>query len=264
MTLQFEKADRIKEFLELDRVPVLFEKLAPHQAYLSAVWDNYVEVMATGEIDPPTKELMGLSIAVAKPSEYMVEFQRLRVRARGWGPEEELEALAATDHFEGFDAFAHAIHVDSEWRPRQLLGAEPTLLDHEDHVTVPYVLESDDPRVQEVYAEIEKTLGMGVVPNIFKAMAHQPALLKAKWDGYKAVMTAGKLSTLAKELIAVSVSAVNACYYCVDAHSTAGRRLGLSDAGLVEAACVVDLFTGLCSIATGLGLRREDVEGGVA
>jgi hypothetical protein len=46
----------------------------------------------------------------------------------------------------------------------------------------------------------------------------------------------------------------------VDAHSTAGRQFGLSEAGLVEAACVIDLFAGLCSIASGLGLTRADVE----
>jgi len=44
----------------------------------------------------------------------------------------------------------------------------------------------------------------------------------------------------------------------VDAHSTAGRQLGLSEAGLVEAACVIELFSGLCSTAAGLGLTGED------
>jgi hypothetical protein len=34
----------------------------------------------------------------------------------------------------------------------------------------------------------------------------------------------------------------------------------LSEAGLVEAACVIDLFCGLCSIAGGLGLTQADAE----
>jgi hypothetical protein len=48
----------------------------------------------------------------------------------------------------------------------------------------------------------------------------------------------------------------------VDAHSTAGRQLGLSEAALVEAACVVDLFAGLCSLASGLGLTDRDIPTG--
>jgi len=46
----------------------------------------------------------------------------------------------------------------------------------------------------------------------------------------------------------------------VDAHSTAGRQFGLSEAGLVEAAAVIDLFSGMCSVATSFGLTEADVE----
>jgi hypothetical protein len=41
----------------------------------------------------------------------------------------------------------------------------------------------------------------------------------------------------------------------VDAHTTAGRQLGLSEAGLVEVAAVIDLFAGLSSFANGCGLK---------
>jgi hypothetical protein len=44
----------------------------------------------------------------------------------------------------------------------------------------------------------------------------------------------------------------------VDAHSAVGRQLGLSQEGLVEAACVVDLFAGLCTLAQGFALTGED------
>ena len=38
-------------------------------------------------------------------------------------------------------------------------------------------------------------------------------MLKAKWEAYKAIMARGELRRLTKELIAVAVSAVNACFY---------------------------------------------------
>ncbi|MFV1964214.1 MAG: hypothetical protein ACC628_02235 [Pirellulaceae bacterium] len=75
------------------------------------------------------------------------------------------------------------------------------------------MLNSDDATVREVYDEIKKTMRIPFVPNIFKALAHQPAMLRAKWESYKAIMGAGKLKRLTKEPVAVAVSAVNACFY---------------------------------------------------
>jgi hypothetical protein len=44
----------------------------------------------------------------------------------------------------------------------------------------------------------------------------------------------------------------------VDAHSAAGRQLGLSEQGLVEVAATVDLFAGLCALAAGFQLTASD------
>jgi alkylhydroperoxidase family enzyme len=88
-----------------------------------------------------------------------------------------------------------------------------SLIDREIEVNVPYVFESDDATVRRVYDEIKKTMRIPFVPNIFKALAHQPAMLEAKWESYQAVMGTGQLKRLTKELVAVAVSAVNACFY---------------------------------------------------
>jgi len=44
----------------------------------------------------------------------------------------------------------------------------------------------------------------------------------------------------------------------VDAHSAAGRQLGLSPQGLVETAAVIDLFASLCALAMGWELNGAD------
>ena len=88
-----------------------------------------------------------------------------------------------------------------------------SLVDQEIDVNVPYIVNSDDPVVNRVYDEICSKMGLSFVPNIFKAMAHQPAMLEAKWESYKAIMLHGSLSRLTKELIAVAVSSVNSCFY---------------------------------------------------
>jgi alkylhydroperoxidase/carboxymuconolactone decarboxylase family protein YurZ len=69
-------------------------------------------------------------------------------------------------------------------------------------------------KVKQIYAEIMASLGTDFVPNLYKVMAPKPDYLEANWGKVKAVMVApGKLDRLTKEIIAVAVSAVNACVY---------------------------------------------------
>ena len=59
--------------------------------------------------------------------------------------------------------------------------------------------------VQAVYEEIKKTLGIPVVPNLFKAMASNPDYLEATWNQFKATMRPGELTRREKELVALAV-----------------------------------------------------------
>ena len=69
-------------------------------------------------------------------------------------------------------------------------------------------------KVKAIYDEIKAQLGIDFVPNLYRVMAHKPDYLEANWNKVKAVMVAeGKLDRLTKEMIAVAVSAVNACDY---------------------------------------------------
>ncbi len=68
-------------------------------------------------------------------------------------------------------------------------------------------------KVEEIYAEIRRTLGIDFVPNMCKGQAVRPELLEAGWNKTKAVMHSGKLDNLTKEIIAVSVSAVAGRHY---------------------------------------------------
>ncbi len=69
-------------------------------------------------------------------------------------------------------------------------------------------------RVKEIYDDIKAELGIDFVPNLYKVMAVKPTYLAANWNKVRAVMVEpGKLDRLTKEIIAVAVSAVNACQY---------------------------------------------------
>lgn len=203
----------IRSSLGTDEVPVFYEAMAIFPAYLATSWQRYRTVLADGEVDRDVKELVALATAVAQACDPVIGFQRAQLARQGVPEESVVEALAACDFFEGFDTFAHALHIDSELRPRRMMAGDMSLVDKEIDVNVPYIIQSEDPTVSRVYGEIKETFGIPFIPNIFKALAHCPSALEAKWEAYKAIMLGGRLPQLTKELVAVAVSAVNACYY---------------------------------------------------
>lgn len=67
---------------------------------------------------------------------------------------------------------------------------------------------------------------LGHVPNVLTAYAHDDAKLQAFATFYNDLMLAPSgLSRLEREMIAVAVSSVNRCYYCLTAHGQAVRQL---------------------------------------
>ena len=67
---------------------------------------------------------------------------------------------------------------------------------------------------------------LGLVPNVLAAYAFNEAKLSAFTQMYNDLMLADSgLSKLEREMIAVAVSAVNRCFYCLTAHGAAVRQL---------------------------------------
>ena len=67
---------------------------------------------------------------------------------------------------------------------------------------------------------------LGMVPNVLRAYASNIAKLNAFTGMYNELMLADSgLSKLEREMIAVVVSAVNRCFYCLTAHGAAVRQL---------------------------------------
>jgi uncharacterized peroxidase-related enzyme len=67
---------------------------------------------------------------------------------------------------------------------------------------------------------------LGFVPHVLTAYAQDNAKLEAFAGFYNELMLAPSgLSKLEREMIAVAVSSVNRCYYCLSAHGAAVRQL---------------------------------------
>jgi len=81
-------------------------------------------------------------------------------------------------------------------------------------------------KTAQIFTEIQEAFGM--VPNLFRAYANHPPLLEANWLKVKNLMMEGALPRKVKEAIALLVSKDNGCNYCVAAHETALRSIGVS------------------------------------
>lgn len=78
------------------------------------------------------------------------------------------------------------------------------------------------PELVAYFEKCEEKLGF--VPNVLRAYAFDAAKLKAFIDMVDDLMLAESgLSKLEREMIAVAVSAVNHCHYCLTAHGAAVR-----------------------------------------
>jgi uncharacterized peroxidase-related enzyme len=64
--------------------------------------------------------------------------------------------------------------------------------------------------------------------NIFKGLANSPAALKATL-ALKGALAEGVLTGAEREIIALTIGELNGCDYCVAAHTTLGKKAGLTE-----------------------------------
>ena len=118
-------------------------------------------------------------------------------------------------------------------------------------------------KVAEVFRDIRTTKQIDFVPNFWKVLATNPDHLELVWSRLKALMhpeAAGRSSTLdpvTREIIAVAVSATNGCRYCVNSHTAALRKLGVSPEQLGEVLAIVGLFNTTNSLADGYQVEPD-------
>ncbi|MEY8839853.1 carboxymuconolactone decarboxylase family protein [Cribrihabitans sp. XS_ASV171] len=109
-----------------------------------------------------------------------------------------------------------------------------------------------------VFEDIRAVRGTDFINNFWRALAHDPALLKATWDRLKVVMAPGTLDPLVKELIYVAVSATNGCEYCIHSHTAAARAKGMSDEMYGELLAVIGMANQTNAIVSGLQVPVDD------
>ena len=119
--------------------------------------------------------------------------------------------------------------------------------------------ENAGPEVRAVYDDIMTTRQIDWVNNLWKALAVQPELLRRTWEGVKEVMAPGALDPLVKEMLYVAVSATNGCVYCINSHTAAARKKGMTDEMLAELMAIVGMANQTNALANGLQMELDEV-----
>jgi uncharacterized peroxidase-related enzyme len=118
------------------------------------------------------------------------------------------------------------------------------------------LLERDQvaPEIANVYDAL--LAQRGVVPNMFKTLAHTPALALATAGYLKALLSDGTLPGFYKELIAVRLSVLNQSEYAIAAHSLSASQKGATSEQITAAKG--NFESGPFTDAQRLGLRCAD------
>ncbi len=113
------------------------------------------------------------------------------------------------------------------------------------------------PRVQAIFDDIKATKKIDKVPNFWRALATNPDNLDRAWAQAKAIMQPGKLDLLTKEIIALAVSITNSCRYCINSHTAACQKLGLTPEQYGELLAVVGLYNQFNKMADALQIDPD-------
>ncbi len=130
--------------------------------------------------------------------------------------------------------------------------------------TVPPVDEADATgKVAEIFADIKQTKNIDFVPRFWRVIATNPTQLEVVWTSLKRLMhpeAAGGESLLdpqTREIIAIAVSATNGCNYCINSHTTAALKLGISREALGEVLAIAGLFNMTNTLADGYQVEPD-------
>jgi uncharacterized peroxidase-related enzyme len=89
-----------------------------------------------------------------------------------------------------------------------------------------------DAKSSNLLNAVEKQMGM--LPNMIATMANSLPVAQA-YLGFVQHISAGSLPAALREQIALTVSEVNQCDYCLSAHTLLGRKAGLGETDVLDA-----------------------------
>jgi AhpD family alkylhydroperoxidase len=114
------------------------------------------------------------------------------------------------------------------------------------------------PEVRAVYDDIMATRKTDWINNFWKAIAHDPKLLKRTWKSLKEIMGPGAIDPLTKELIYVAVSVTNSCHYCIASHTASAFNKGMTPEMFKELQAIVGKANETNKLVTGYQVEIDE------
>jgi AhpD family alkylhydroperoxidase len=112
--------------------------------------------------------------------------------------------------------------------------------------------------VRVVYDDIMATRRTDWINNFWKAIAHDPKLLKRTWESLKEVMAPGAIDPLTKELIYVAVSVTNNCHYCIASHTASAFGKGMTAEMFKELQAIIGMANATNKLVTGYQVEIDE------
>src|SRR5487761_1767502 len=114
------------------------------------------------------------------------------------------------------------------------------------------------PEVRAVYDDIMATRKTDWINNFWKALAHDPPVLRRTWESVKEIMAPGALDALTKEMIYLAVSATNQCPYCIASHTVSAESKGMTGEMFHELMAVVGMANETNRLAAGYQVEIDE------
>jgi AhpD family alkylhydroperoxidase len=118
-------------------------------------------------------------------------------------------------------------------------------------------------KVSAIFADIKKTKRIDFVPLFWRTVAANPVQLELLWTNLKTLMhpeavdRSSHLDPQVREIIALAVSATNGCSYCINSHTAALQKLGVSRETLGEVMAIIGLFNMTNALADGYQIKPD-------
>jgi AhpD family alkylhydroperoxidase len=125
--------------------------------------------------------------------------------------------------------------------------------------TVPLISDAEaSAEVRAVFDDIRRSRGTDFINNFWRALAHDPATLRATWERLKVVMGPGEIDPLTKEMIYIAVSVANGCSYCIHSHTAAAKAKGMTPEQHGELVSVIGMAMQTNGLVTALQVPVDE------
>lgn len=124
--------------------------------------------------------------------------------------------------------------------------------------TIPYLPEDGAGEdVRALYQEIKDGFGAGQVPNVYQVLGNNPSMLRAAIENRRSIMNQGELDPMLKEWLAWATVTMSNNVFGIRVHTARLKKMGISNAQMLEALSVLQYFSGISIVINGLAMDDD-------